>query len=128
MNRLIHEPPARPLPAELRSDVSRLGRLLGAVLIEQGGQELYETVERLRLCSKRARGRGGPGARSELVAAVRALDEPVRGDVLRAFSLYLALANIAEQHHRLRRTRRPLADTVAELGERAPAAARTASL
>jgi phosphoenolpyruvate carboxylase len=128
VNHLTQEQRESVLPPELRRDVGALGRLLGSVLVEQGGEPLLESVERLRLLAKEARERGEPGAQSDLVAAVRSLEEPVRGNVLRAFSLYLGLANIAEQHHRLRRSRRPLADAVAALGADARAAAAVASL
>ncbi len=40
------ETPAKDYP--LRRDVSALGALLGQVLVEQAGQELFDTVETLR--------------------------------------------------------------------------------
>ena len=88
--------------APLRRDVRLLGGILGRVLVEQEGPELLETEERVRAQSRAARA-GAP--RDELRAAVRELDLDRQASVLRAFGLYFQLANLAEQHHRLRRRR-----------------------
>ena len=88
--------------APLRRDVRLLGEILGRVLVEQEGQELLETEERIRALSRGARA-GEP--RDDLRAAVNELDLERQGTVLRAFALYFQLANLAEQHHRLRRRR-----------------------
>jgi phosphoenolpyruvate carboxylase len=91
--------------APLRRDVRLLGDILGTVLTEQGGEDLLADEERIRELSRRARRSGGSRARAELAAAVGALPLDRQADVLRAFSLYFQLANLAEQHHRLRRRR-----------------------
>ena len=91
--------------APLRRDVRLLGRVLGQMLVEQEGPELLEAVERIRRFSRDARAAGDPALRAELAGAVRALDDEGRTQVLRAFGLYFQLANLAEQHHRLRRRR-----------------------
>jgi phosphoenolpyruvate carboxylase len=88
--------------APLRRDVRLLGDLLGRVLVEQEGGQLLEDVEHVRALARAARG----GARhDELRAAVEALPVPRQASVLRAFALYFQLANVAEQHHRVRRRR-----------------------
>lgn len=90
--------------APLREDIRRLGELLGDVLTEQGGPELLDTVERVRALSKGDRSADSDsGDRlKRLLAGV-----PVRQAVplARAFSLFLSLSNVAEQHHRIRRRR-----------------------
>ena len=91
--------------APLRRDIRLLGEILGRVLVEQEGEELLADEERIRGLSRKARRAGRPGPRSDLAAAVRALPLERQGDVLRAFGLYFQLANLAEQHHRLRRRR-----------------------
>src|ERR687887_1009894 len=88
--------------APLRRDIRLLGETLGLVLVEQDGEELLETEERIRRLSRDARA-GAP--REELTEAVRALDLDAQAKVLRAFGLYFQLANLAEQHHRVRRRR-----------------------
>lgn len=89
--------------APLRRDVRLLGQVLGQVLVEQEGEELFEVEERIRLLSREARGAGSSRRRAELGEAVRRLDLDRQARVLRAFGLYFQLANIAEQHHRMRR-------------------------
>src|SRR5262249_51640395 len=91
--------------APLRRDVRLLGETLGHVLVEQGGEELLADEERIRVLSRRARAAGSARARAMLAEAVAALPLERQAEVLRAFSLYFQLANLAEQHHRLRRRR-----------------------
>ena len=100
----------------LRRDVRLLGDLLGAVLVEQHGPELLDAVERTRLL---ARGAREQGTVADLDRAVAQLDHRLQLLVLRAFGLYFQLANIAEQHHRVRRRRAdahggPLRESLAE--------------
>ena len=94
-----------PPEAALRRDVRLLGDVLGRVLVEQGGKGLLRDEERIRELSRRARASGSSGPRSRLAAAVTALPLRRQAEILRAFSLYFQLANLAEQHHRLRRRR-----------------------
>ena len=78
--------------AALRSDVRKLGDLLGQTLVRQEGPELLELVERVRKAV-----REGDGV--ELLASL-SLEDSVQ--LVRAFSSYFNLANIAEQVHRAR--------------------------
>lgn len=95
----------RDRDAPLRRDIHWLGTLLGETLIEQAGEALFETEERLRILSKRYR-RHPTAFRQEQIAGIvhgLGVDEAV--GVIRAFSLYFGLVNLAEQHHRVRRRR-----------------------
>jgi phosphoenolpyruvate carboxylase len=78
--------------ADLRSDVRRLGDLLGATLVRQESQSLLDLVEKVR----RAVREGG----GEEVLEQVSLGESVQ--LVRAFSTYFHLANVAEQVHRAR--------------------------
>ena len=93
----------------LRDDVHLLGELLGDTLKAQEGAELFEMVERVRALAKS--GRAGSDedfdALAELLATRPTCDAL---PVARAFSHFLNLANIAEQHHRVRRRRDYLRD------------------
>src|SRR5262245_46186085 len=91
-----------PADEPLRRDVRLLGTILGNVLVEQVGPHLLEEVENVRLLSRAARERGDV---AEVARAVGELSPDEQPLVLRAFGLYFQLANIAEQHHRLRRRR-----------------------
>ena len=87
----------------LRANVRLLGDLLGRVLVEQEGPDFLELEERIRALARRVR--RGSRTPDALAAAVRGLAVAEQGSVLRAFALFFQLANIAEQHHRLRRRR-----------------------
>ena len=88
----------------LRDDVRLLGELLGDTLKADAGEDVLRTVERVRGLSKSARA-GSTEAFAALadVLARMSLDEAL--PVARAFAQFLHLANIAEQHHRVRRRR-----------------------
>ena len=86
----------------VRRNVRLLGDLLGRVLVEQEDESLLADVERVRGLSRAAR----QGTRREdLRQAVEALPLERQASVLRAFALYFTLANVAEQHNRIRRRR-----------------------
>ncbi|MBZ4372476.1 phosphoenolpyruvate carboxylase [Corallococcus sp. AS-1-6] len=98
----------RPVDPPLRRDVRLLGRLLGEVLVEQEGQALFDKEEEVRhLAIQRRRGpvAGRRAAAAELAAVLRRLPSEQVEPVLRAFSVYFQLVNLAEQHHRIRRAR-----------------------
>jgi phosphoenolpyruvate carboxylase len=88
----------------LRDDVRFLGAMLGETLRRQESTALFETVERVRALSKRAR-QGEEDAFAELEEVLRQLPIDEALPVARAFAKFLTLANIAEQHHRIRRHR-----------------------
>ncbi len=88
----------------LRANVRLLGEILGSVIVEQEGEELLAVEERVRLLARAGR-RGDAAAGGELASVVGALDLREQALVLRSFGLFFHLANIAEQHHRLRRLR-----------------------
>ncbi len=88
----------------LRDDVRSLGALLGDTLRRQEGESLFDTVERVRALAKRAR-QGESGSFEELQRLLRELPVEDALPVARAFAHFLTLANIAEQHHRIRRAR-----------------------
>ncbi|MBI4082905.1 MAG: phosphoenolpyruvate carboxylase [Candidatus Lambdaproteobacteria bacterium] len=95
----------QPDPHEpLRRDIRRLGDILGGVLREQEGQDLFDAVERVRQLSKRARD-GEKESLGELQRLLFAMPSAQAWRLARAFSSFLHLANVAEQYHRVRRRR-----------------------
>jgi phosphoenolpyruvate carboxylase len=88
----------------LRDDVRLLGELLGDTLRQRRGQPFFETVERVRALAKSGRA-GGERELESLASLLRGLPVDDAVPVARAFSHFLTLANIAEQHHRTRRRR-----------------------
>lgn len=100
--------PRRKVDRPLRRDVRLLGELLGEVLLEQEGAALLALEERIRKLSIQRR-RGPRDRRAEAAAELSSLLTtlpPERMEpVIRAFAVYFQLANLAEQHHRIRRAR-----------------------
>ena len=91
-----------PAYASLRGNVSFLGRLLGDTIASAEGPAFLELIEQIRGLSKGAR-EGTEGAREELQGVLRNLDNDQLVPVARAFSQFLNLANIADQHHNVSR-------------------------
>jgi phosphoenolpyruvate carboxylase len=96
--------------APLRRDVRSLGMLLGEVLREQAGEELFAQVEALRQGTIRrrdaeARGQSEEAARQAVGALELVHSLPVERSILltRAFAFYFELINLAETNHRKRR-------------------------
>jgi phosphoenolpyruvate carboxylase len=88
----------------LRDDIRLLGDLLGETLRHHAGQTCFDTVETVRTLSKGAR-EGCDADFTRLVQLLEALPAAHALQVARAFAHFLHLANIAEQHHRVRRRR-----------------------
>ena len=88
----------------LRDDIHLLGDLLGETLRAQEGERLYQMVERVRALAKSARA-GRAEDFDKLAELLAALPTEDALPVARAFAHFLNLANIAEQHHRVRRRR-----------------------
>ncbi|WP_280769648.1 phosphoenolpyruvate carboxylase [Salipaludibacillus daqingensis] len=91
--------------AQLRTDVKKLGTILGEVLVEHGGEDLFNKVEEIRETTKGLRVDFKTESYEKLKEMISGLESPQRQDVIRAFSTYFHLVNIAEQNHRIRRSR-----------------------
>jgi phosphoenolpyruvate carboxylase len=96
------------LEAKLREDVRLLGRLLGRVLQECTGEAGYALIENVRQTAVRFR-RAEPGeagaVRAELAGILDGLSRRQSLDVVRAFSYFSHLLNIAEDRHQKRKRR-----------------------
>ena len=96
----------------LRRDVRSLGILLGRVLVEQAGSEIFENVERLRRLLIQARVNSAAGGQ-DLHNGEMAESRKVVGNlsvqdahwITKAFAIYFELTNLAETNHRKRRRR-----------------------
>ncbi|HEX8680674.1 MAG TPA: phosphoenolpyruvate carboxylase [Ardenticatenaceae bacterium] len=86
---------------QLSEQIHLLGDMLGETIIEQEGQPLYDLVEEIRALAKAHR-RGDDAAGARLLALVEALPlEQARG-VVKAFTTYFQLVNLAEEEERVR--------------------------
>ena len=90
------------LDKSLREDVRLLGQLLGKVIAKDRGQRFLEEIETIRSLAKRARS-GGAAEWNELSDYLQDIHAGEIVDVARAFNQFLNLANIAEQHHEIRK-------------------------
>ncbi len=103
------------LPEPMRQDVRLLGDILGEVIRDSAGPELLADVERLRHAVIEARrgardaSAGSTGsawsAGDEIVALVASWSLERAELVARAFTVYFHLANLAEEHQRIRMLR-----------------------
>ena len=91
----------------LARDVRMLGNALGDVLREQGGEALFGVVERIRSLTKEARRNAGQdAAEAELDRLFAGMDFVTALPVLKAFTTYFQLVNLAEQKEIARINRR----------------------
>mmetsp|Transcript_21295 Transcript_21295/g.32788 ORF Transcript_21295/g.32788 Transcript_21295/m.32788 type:complete len:997 (+) Transcript_21295:177-3167(+) len=97
---------------QLRADVKAMGSLLGQVIQDHHGSEIFDRVEHLRNLAKKFREAGGGrdamkleesrAVLSEMATYVSTLNNEELFLVSRSFTHFLALANAAEGHHRIR--------------------------
>jgi phosphoenolpyruvate carboxylase len=85
----------------LRIDIRRLGNQLGDALVRQHGPELLELVEQVRALGKSSRRGGSTAAAGELDHLLAELKIGNVIPLVRAFTTYFYLANVAEQVHRI---------------------------
>ena len=89
----------------LRDDIRLLGRILGDTLREQEGEAVFATIERVRQLGIRLHRDDDRAAQREMADLLDALSRDQVNQVVRAFSYFSHLANIAEDQHHIRRAR-----------------------
>ncbi|MCY7369762.1 MAG: phosphoenolpyruvate carboxylase [Polaromonas sp.] len=89
--------------APLVEDIRLLGRLLGEVIREQDGDEAYRLVEQTRSLSVAFRREADPAADAALKRLLKTLSADRTVSVIRAFTYFSHLANLAEDRHHIRR-------------------------
>ena len=87
----------------LVEDIRLLGRILGDVIREQDGREAFELVEQVRRLSVAYRLKRDASAGRALDRLLKNLSSQATVGVIRAFSYFSHLANIAEDRHHVRR-------------------------
>ncbi|CAN1505329.1 Ppc Phosphoenolpyruvate carboxylase [Burkholderiaceae bacterium] len=87
----------------LVEDIRLLGRILGDVIREQEGVEVFNLIERIRTLSVRFHRHGDDQANKALKKLLKDLSADESVKVIRAFTYFSHLANLAEDRHQLRR-------------------------
>jgi phosphoenolpyruvate carboxylase len=93
---------------QLRSRVRLFGNLLGNVLLANAGAKVYDAVEKLRVGFIALHKKEDHKKRERLMALISSLDENTLTQVVRAFSTYFSLVNIAEEASQLQLRRRQM--------------------
>ncbi len=110
-----------PRSRALRADVRLLTTMLGDAIAESGGETLLAEVEALRTAAIAHRGHPTATRRRRITHLVDGLDIGRAEDVIRAFTCYFQLVNLAEERHRVRTLRRrarsgtPVKDSIGAL-------------
>ncbi len=96
----------RHIDRRLRTEIRRLGEILGRVLRSQEGEALYRKVETLRRLTKASRNSGRNSGKNSHTARILPLVKGLRSgearSIVRAFHIYFLLANAADEAFRIR--------------------------
>ncbi|WP_163932187.1 phosphoenolpyruvate carboxylase [Paraferrimonas sp. SM1919] len=84
--------------AALKSNVNIMGQILGDTMKEHLGQEFLDKIEAIRAEAKAAR-QGESGAQQQMLDLLTSIPDNQLAHVVKAFSQFLNLANLAEQFH-----------------------------
>ena len=98
----------RPLPDDkrLRSRVKLFGNILGKILHDHAGDKVFNAVETLRKGHISLRETDDLRKRQRLAALIESLDPETLAHVVRSFSIYFSLVNIAEEAYQHKQRRR----------------------
>jgi phosphoenolpyruvate carboxylase len=87
---------------ELSRQINLLGEMLGQVVREEAGEQVFNLVEELRMLCKRAAAESNRELRGQAAEIIRGLDLTKIIWLLRAFTTFFHLSNQAEQHEIVR--------------------------
>ncbi len=87
----------------LSENIRLLGTMLGEVIVEQAGGDLFQLVEKIRGLTKTWRSGGDSAAQKQIqdTVALLADDLAQTSNILKAFATYFSLVNLAEEHQRI---------------------------
>jgi len=102
VNNLVNE---EDKDQQLRDDIRLLGALLGEIIAEQQGLPVFTAIEEVRQLSVQYRRFDDNTARAKLEARLEALTQDETISLIRSFSIFSMLSNIAEDCHLIRRNR-----------------------
>ncbi len=94
-------PPPENTSDSLSTEIRKLGRILGEIIVKLEGRDIFDLEERLRLLAKSSRA-GDADAERALRDAVSRLTVSEAARMAMAFTVYFELVNLAEETHRVR--------------------------
>ena len=97
--------PSEDKDLPLRDDIRLLGRILGDTVRTQEGDAVFDLIEQVRQASIRFHRDDDRAALDELERIMTGMSPEDTLHVVRAFSFFSQLANIAEDQHHIRRSR-----------------------
>ncbi len=100
----------------MREDIRLVGRLLGDIIKEQRGDDVFRIVEQIRKASVAFRRDGTLSRRRELENVLDNLSHDRTIDIVRAFTIFSHFANIAEDQNALRTRRKNMREHAGESG------------
>jgi phosphoenolpyruvate carboxylase len=87
---------------QLSQNIRLLGDLLGKIIVHQAGESVFELEESIRRLSKQwHEGDETASAKAGKIVVDMIEDLPLTKDILKAFSTYFQLVNLAEEHQRI---------------------------
>ena len=90
---------------QLRDDIRHLGRILGDTVRSQHGEAIFNIIESVRQSAIRFSRDGDEAGKKSLEQSLNSLSNDNLTRVIRAFSYFSHLSNIAEDQHHIRRSR-----------------------
>lgn len=99
-----------PRDRELRARVKLFGNLLGNIIRRLEGEAVLQAVETLRKGFVALRKKDNPDKRERLMRYIDALDPKTLETIIRAFSIYFSLVNLAEEEYLHRERRRQVTE------------------
>jgi phosphoenolpyruvate carboxylase len=100
---LPDDDPAKDFP--LREDIRLLGRLLGETIHDCDGEQIFSIVEIIRRTSVQFHKSNNLSVRADLESILNNLSPEQSSKIIRAFSHFSHLLNLAEDQHHIRRNR-----------------------
>ncbi len=91
--------------APLQKDIHFLVGLLGEAILTHAGEDVFKAVEHVRLTTLELREKYDPAVEKRFLDWIKTLALPKTTQIIRAFTLYFQLVNLAEEVHRVRRKR-----------------------
>ena len=107
--------PESKVNPHLRKSIRELGIILGEVIIEQEGKDIFDKVEKLRALTKTLRSQYNIKTKNNIKTIVKKLDLDESNRIIKAFSIYFILVNAADEIDKIIRFKKGASEEAEEL-------------